>query len=586
MQGFAKDSLKIFWTHAKRYRTLVFVLSLSTVFIALVNLLIPVLYSNFFNLITNVDKNNADEFYKGLFYILIQIFLANLVIWLFSRVQHLTNNYFESRTSANLLNTCFDHISDKPSKFFASNSVGSLVGQANRFVWAFEGINEEFFWYLIPLVLEIVGIFFMVIQKNLLMGVIFFFWTAAFILINCIFARFKYKFDLKFNTANSASTGYFADTVLNNFSVKAFSGEQFESSSFKKRTEKQFRLKLFSWNIGQIFQAIQSFFMIALEFLIFFIALKLWKNNSFAVADFVLIEIYLINLFRKLIDFERIIRQIHEYLASAEEMTNYISDESKKNIVDDAISLKVNKGTIEFKDVLFHYPNEIKACLNIDLKINPQEKVAIVGPSGSGKSTLFKLLLRLYDVQSGDILIDGQNIKEVSLASLRNNISIVPQEPILFQRSILENIRYGDFKASNEEVMNAARLADCYDFIMQLPEGFNTKLGEGGANISGGGRQHIAIARAILKNAPILLLDEATSSMDSYSELLTQKALKNLIQDKTVIVIAHRLSTISQMDRIIVLNDGKIEEEGTHSSLMLQPNCLYKKLWQTQQQHF
>lgn len=583
MQGFATNSLKIFWIHAKKYKALIGIISLSTGFIALINLIIPILYSNFFNFITHVTPNNLDEFYKNLFYILVQIFCANLLIWVLTRIQHFANNYFESQTSANLMNSCFEKLSEKPSQFFSSHPVGSLVSQANRFVWAFEGINEELFWYLIPLVLEIIGIFFMVLQKNLWMGIIFFCWTSVFILINCLFAKFKYKFDLNFNFSNSQTNGYFADSIVNNFNIKVFWGEKFEHASFKEKTKKQSELRLFSLNLGQLFQGFQSFFMISLEFLIFFIALRLWRNNSFAASDFVLIEIYLINLFRKLIDFERIIRQIYEYLASAEEMTRYIEENDKYKEIVQLPTLIIKKGFIEFKDVSFTYPNETKGCLkNINLKIAPNEKIALVGASGSGKSTLFRLLLRLYEIEKGEILIDGQSINRFSLESLRSNISIVPQEPMLFQRTILENIRYGNFAASDDQVKHAAKLADCYDFIMQFPDGFNTVIGERGINLSGGFKQHIAIARAILKDSRILLLDEATSHMDTYSELITQKALKNLIKDKTVIVIANRLSTITQMDRIIVLNEGTIQEDGTHQSLMLKPDCLYKKLWQTQ----
>jgi len=208
--------------------------------------------------------------------------------------------------------------------------------------------------------------------------------------------------------------------------------------------------------------------------------------------------------------------------------------------------------------------------------------VALVGPSGAGKSTVTKLLLRLYDVTGGAVRIDGEDIREVTQESLRQSISFVPQEPILFHRSLKDNIRYGRPDASEEEVIEAAKRAHCHEFISQLTEGYETHVGERGVKLSGGERQRVAIARAILKNAPILILDEATSALDSESEALIQDALKVLMEGKTVIVIAHRLSTIMTMDRIIVIENGAIAAEGTHDELVRHEGGLYHKLWSIQ----
>ena len=208
--------------------------------------------------------------------------------------------------------------------------------------------------------------------------------------------------------------------------------------------------------------------------------------------------------------------------------------------------------------------------------------VTITGPSGAGKSTMVRLLMRMYDLSSGKVEIDGQNIKEVFQDSLRKNISLVPQDPILFHRTLMENIRYGREEATDEEVVEAARLAHCDEFIDVLPLKYETYVGERGIKLSGGERQRVAIARAILKNAPILVLDEATSSLDSHSENLIQDALDKLMKGKTVIVIAHRLSTIRKMNRVVVIDQGKITEEGSHEELLSRENSLYKKLWELQ----
>jgi ABC-type multidrug transport system fused ATPase/permease subunit len=218
---------------------------------------------------------------------------------------------------------------------------------------------------------------------------------------------------------------------------------------------------------------------------------------------------------------------------------------------------------------------------NFNLKIAGGEKIALVGPSGAGKTTVTKLLLRLYDVKGGAIKIDGQNISDITQDSLRDAISFVPQEPVLFHRTLMENIRYGRRGASDEEVLQAARQAHCHEFIERLPEKYNTYVGERGVKLSGGERQRVAIARALLKNSPILVLDEATSSLDSESEALIQDALETLMQGKTVVVIAHRLSTIMKMDRIVVVESGTIAAQGTHLELVKQEG-LYRKLWSIQ----
>ena len=238
-------------------------------------------------------------------------------------------------------------------------------------------------------------------------------------------------------------------------------------------------------------------------------------------------------------------------------------------------------GEIAFSNISFDFHKENYVLKDFNLSIKGGERVALVGPSGAGKSTVTKLLLRLYDLSTGSITIDGQDIAAVGQESLRNAISFVPQEPILFHRSLMENIRYGRRDASDAEVVEAAKKANCHDFIDALPEKYDTFVGERGIRLSGGERQRVAIARAILKNSPILVLDEATSSLDSESEALIQDALATLMQGKTVIVIAHRLSTIMKMDRIVVIEDGGIVAEGSHKELLKQGG-LYKKLWSIQ----
>jgi ATP-binding cassette subfamily B protein len=322
--------------------------------------------------------------------------------------------------------------------------------------------------------------------------------------------------------------------------------------------------------------------MTLLEVGILFLSVGLWKKGILTVGDFVLIQAYLITIFDRIWGFGKIFRQIYESLADAEEMTVILQTPNEITDLPGAKKLVIIEGRINFERVGFNYCKTRQILKRFTLAVKPHERLAIVGPSGAGKTTLVKLLLRMHDVTDGRILIDGQNIAQVTQQSQRRQISLVPQDPILFHRSLMENIGYGKPEATEAEVIAAAQAANCHEFIASLPEGYQTHVGERGVKLSSGERQRVAIARAILYNAPILVLDEATSSLDSESERLIQEALDKLMTGKTVIAIAHRLSTIKKMDRIIVIDQGTIAEEGTHDELLLKPEGAYHHLWQLQ----
>jgi ATP-binding cassette subfamily B protein len=276
------------------------------------------------------------------------------------------------------------------------------------------------------------------------------------------------------------------------------------------------------------------------------------------------------------------VRVFYDSFADAQEMALILNSEYEIVDAPESVARDV-KGEVVFDNVTYVYKNNHSKILeNFSLTIPVGQKIAIVGSSGAGKTTFVRLLMRLFDVTSGRILIDGIDISKISQENLREHISFVPQDPVLFHRTLLENIRYGRRDANDDEVKEAAHLAHCDDFINNLPLGYDTYVGERGVKLSGGERQRVAIARAILKNSPILILDEATSALDSHSEGLIQDALHKLMEGKTTIVIAHRLSTIRQMDRIIVLDKGKVIEEGTHEELINNTGGLYKKLWDLQ----
>jgi ATP-binding cassette subfamily B protein len=332
---------------------------------------------------------------------------------------------------------------------------------------------------------------------------------------------------------------------------------------------------------------------------VIYIGIQLWKGGNFTPGHFVLLQGYMLALYQQLFSFGRTLRHFYELFADANEMMEII--EKPIDVVDkpNAKNLKVPRGEVWFENVSFSYVKERNSAemdgemltsdsvapdviKGLSFHVKPSERIALIGPSGGGKTTIVKLLLRLFDIPRGKILIDGQDISRVKQDSLRANVALVPQDPVLFHRSLMENIRYGRPSATDKEVISAAKLAHCHEFISNFPAGYNTFVGERGVKLSGGERQRVAIARAILANTKILILDEATSSLDSESEKLIKDALNNLMKNKTVFVIAHRLSTVIDMDRILVLEKGKICEEGSHGELIQKEDGLYKKLWDLQ----
>lgn len=326
----------------------------------------------------------------------------------------------------------------------------------------------------------------------------------------------------------------------------------------------------------------QNLVMTVVKISLFTLAIYLWATGQASVGDFVFVVGIYALLSGHLRQIGDRVRETQRAANDMEEMVEYSLTPFQVADQPDAKTFKMGPGKIEFKNVNFKYPGQKEVVYkNLSLIINPGEKIALVGHSGGGKSTLVKLIQRLYDLDSGEILIDGQNIAQVTQTSLRESIALVPQDPILFHRTLLDNISYGAKRATKKQILEAAKKSHAKEFIDTLPKQYNTLVGERGVKLSGGQRQRIAIARAMLTPANILILDEATSSLDSISEGYIQEALKVLQENKTTIIIAHRLSTIKSVDRILVLEDGEIVEEGKHE-VLLKKKGKYAQLWEHQ----
>lgn len=577
MKEKTRQTLKIYWRHLVKYKGRVSIMFIALLGFTFSSIYTPIWYKKFFDLL---EKSPDPE---RLIYIILIIAGINMIGWVSFRAAEFTQNYLEPALMKDLYITCYNYLHKHSYSFFNNNFSGSLVRRVNRFVNSFVNIFDTIYWSILFIGLKItviLGVLFYYFWK---IGLITLFWIIFYLIFHMIFVRYKLKWDIKRADADSEVTGQLADSIVNNINIKLFNGYKFEEKRFKNRLKELSKLIIKSYNLGSIITGLQALLMIILEVGVFYIAVKLWQKGLVTIGDFVLLQAYIFTIFDSLWNIGRYIRRIYESLSDAEEMTEILTKPHEVKDNPSAKPLEVKKGEIVFQNVTFKYGLNTRYILqNFNLKIKPQEKIALIGPSGGGKSTIVKLLFRFFDIEKGEILIDGQNIADVSQNSLRESISLVPQEPILFHRTLMENIRYGRRSATDEEVIRAAKLAHCHEFIMSFPDKYNTYVGERGVKLSGGERQRVAIARAILKNAPILVLDEATSSLDSESELLIQDALTNLMQGKTVIVIAHRLSTISKMDRIVVIENGQISEEGKHNELLKASQGTYQKLWQIQ----
>ena len=580
MKNNTKKTLKIYWEHSKAYKLEAFITLFSIVGATALSVITPLYFKNFFDILTS--GQSKDIIYNGLISVLIAIAIIEFAQWVLWRFASFSSTYFQSKTMTSLSNSCFRNLHKHSFSYFNNNFTGSLVKRVNYFVRSFDNIMDRITWDFIPLIVSISIIIAVLFSKNFVLGVIIVLWVFLFITINWVFARYKMKYDIRRSEAETKATGLLADTITNNSNVKLFCGYKKEVNSFAKLNKKILRLRIFTWNLNEAFSSVQNFMMLVLEIGIFYFAIQLWKKDLFTIGDFVLLQSYVLIVFMKLQHFGKIVRQTYQNLADAEEMTTIFNTPYEIKDFFNAKVLKVSKGKIKFANISFYYNQTRKVLGNFNLDIKSREKVALIGPSGAGKTTVIKLLLRNHDVANGKIFIDGQDISKVTQESLWKNISLIPQDPILFHRTLMENIRYGKTKATDSEIIKASKLAYCHQFISSLPYGYDTYVGERGIKLSGGERQRVAIARAILRDAPILILDEATSSLDSKSESLIQSALDELIKNKTVIVIAHRLSTIMKMDRIIFIDKGAIIEEGTHKQLLNKKNGQYKKLWELQ----
>ncbi|MES2014544.1 MAG: ABC transporter ATP-binding protein [Patescibacteria group bacterium] len=540
----------------------------------------PLFYKRFFDTLSSgSDRSLAVSI---LLSTIVIILVLHAMRWAARNIGLFGLQKLEPDTMARLRQSSFEYLAGHSYSFFANNFTGSLIQRVNRFARSFERLADSIVFNLIPLAVTTIGAIVVTFTIAPILALVIFVWIVVFFTLNYVFALWRVKYNIALAAADSKTTGVLADLLTNQNAITLFTTLRNESKFFADATLEQAQITRKTWNINSSFDATQAALIFIAEFFIFYFGIGFWQAGALTVGTFVLVQVYVIQLAGQLWDFGRIIRTVYEVFADSKEMVEMLMLPHEIKDVPGAKALTVSDGTITLEDVTFNFQETHAVLRGINLTIPGGQKVALVGSSGAGKTTVIRLLLRFYELTGGHILIDGQDIHTVSQESLRQAIALVPQDPILFHRTLLENIRYGRLDATDAEVHEAARLANCDGFIASLPLGYNTYVGERGVKLSGGERQRIAIARALLKNAPILILDEATSSLDSESEALIQSALNVLMKGKTVIAIAHRLSTIRGMDRIIVLDEGVVREDGTHDSLLKDSSSLYAELWNLQ----
>jgi ATP-binding cassette subfamily B protein len=486
----------------------------------------------------------------------------------------------EMNIQRDLAEEVFDKLLSQTADFHANNFSGSLVSQNSKLLGGYVRIADTTIFQVYPMVSSIIFAFMIMLLRAPLFAGLLLLFSVTFLSFAIMISRPVRRAGAKYAAAESTQTGFLADAISNSMAVKSFAGGQYERKRFHEVTNN-------TRNLLRQFSKVHKKQMTVLG-----LSSRIISATSLTVAvvSVMVFDANIGTVFLILSYTAMIVEQLFQFGNSSLRNYNRAFGDSKDmvdtlNLVPEILDpvkpekVRISRGLVQFKDVDFTHNGSDDALFNkFNVRIKPGEKVGLVGHSGSGKTTFTRLLLRFSDINGGQILLDDQDITAITQDDLRRNIAYVPQEPLLFHRTIKENIAYGQPDSDDQAIISVAKMAHADDFVRDLPDGYDTLVGERGVKLSGGQRQRIAIARSMLKNAPILLLDEATSALDSESEVLIQDALWKLMEGRTAIIIAHRLSTIQKMDRIIVLDNGAITEEGSHQELLAKKGA-YAKLW-------
>lgn len=574
-----KEIVRIYWRHTKPYLRSQIVLlasyglgSIGAIAVA------RLLYKD----IIDTASLGGTEAYGTVMGLLLLLVIAIIGYNVFNRIGDYLVTTSQTRILRDLHNYVHSELEKRSYEFFVNTFAGSLIAKTNRFLNAFETLHDQFIYQVWMSGIQLFAAVAVLAYESYILGLVFFCWLGGYTLLTYLLVRWQIPKSLANAKADTQTTAHYSDIISNILTVKMFGMEQDEARSFSVTTEEQYKARRAAWMQEHFWNSFyQSAAVGIFELGIIYAAIELWHYGLITVGTIVLVQVYVILSFNIVWNISRNVVRVSTALSDANEMVDILAQPVEVRDPDVPEPVRMSQGHIVFDYVTHAYTDAGYVFRGFKLDIPAGQKVALVGHSGSGKTTFVKLLLRFLNLKEGRILVDGQDITHITQDELRKRIAYVPQEPILFHRSLRDNIAYARPDASIDEVVQVAKRARAHEFISVLPYGYDTLVGERGVKLSGGERQRVAIARAMLKDAPIIVLDEATSSLDSVSERHIQKAFDELIKGRTTIVIAHRLSTIKHMDRIVVLDKGRVTEDGTHEELLAK-NGIYSELWSHQ----
>lgn len=506
--------------------------------------------------------------------------VATFVVQLFYRFSGYAGLYWANGSTKTTADTLSAYLLEHSHTYFINRLAGSITSKIKNVTNAVDNIIPDFLWAHLNTVVAFIVTFSLLLSVDTGTAIIFCILLITLFLVNQKFAPQKAILAKENAETGSVLQGRSADIFSNASTIRQYVQSKYEIQELQNLTTKKYLSGVANWLYTEKLLFLNSCVVFFFAFIMFWLLVNKWGQGNITTGDFVLVLSLVSSITSSLLFIGRAFNAAARMVGEMREGLDDILVPYEITDLSNSENLKVEKGSIVWQNVTFKF-GENEVFSNFNLKIEGNQRIGLVGTSGAGKSTFVSLLLRQYEIGSGEILIDEQNISSVTQDSLREAIAVVPQEPALFHRTIRENIAYSKPEATLEEIIVVAKQAHLHEFIEGLPDRYDTLVGERGVKLSGGQKQRVAIARAMLKNAPVLILDEATSALDSESEVAIQQALHSLMEGKTVIAIAHRLSTLREMDRILVLENGKIIEEGTHRTLV-EKNGRYAKLWEHQ----
>ena len=572
--------VKYFLKKSKPYKWLIILSLIWSIIIAWISIVSPIYQTKLVDIVsmTWVEKPELVHMLLKLLVIILVLDLTNILA---RRIVWFPSIKYENAATKDIYEECFQYLHKHSYRFFSNNLSWSLIGKINKLAWSYETIVDRFIFQILNMIIFIPMTIIIIMKENFKIWLIFLAFVIIYTILQIIFFNITKKYEIQANERNSKTTWELSDSIINNFNVLIFASLPYEFKRFSNTLTWWMNMR---WKQRRLSE--RTFFatwMVTCIFSIWsiYLAIKAWWAWLVPASVILLVQLYVIRIANQLSDVRYILKSLSRALWESTEMLEILNTPHEIQDLTDK-KIKITSWKINFDNVTFSYDNQNNIFDGLNLNIKPWEKVAIVWASGSWKTSLIKLLFRFFDIQGWKILIDWQDISQVTQDSLRSQLSMVPQDPILFHRSIKENIAYWRPNATEKEIIAAAKMAKCHDFISNLKDGYESFVGERWVKLSWWERQRIAIARAILENKNILVMDEATSSLDSESEKYIQDAMDEVMKNKTCIVIAHRLSTIVKMDKIIVMDQWKIVEKWSHNVLIQNENWIYHKLWSIQ----